>query len=95
MTAPVRWRLVVLGLFRFSNEGMRPMATTTTEPWTVVRSRLANAKKRDPHADVTDLQRDLKAARLADHVEKALADAPPLTDDQRRRIARLLIGGAP
>ncbi|MGC5246435.1 hypothetical protein ACPXB3_05870 [Gordonia sp. DT219] len=34
--------------------------------------------------------RDLRAERLADHVQKVLADAPPLTDAQRERIAALL-----
>ena len=70
------------------------MATATgAESWTRIRSRLANTRRIDPNADVTDLRRDLKAARLAEHVEKALSDAPPLTDAQRHRIARLLIGG--
>ena len=30
------------------------------------------------------------AARIADYIEKTLAAAPPLTDDQRTRLAELL-----
>lgn len=52
------------------------------------RSRTAD----DP--DLIEARRNLRAARLEEHVQKALEDAPPLTDSQRERIARLLIGGA-
>lgn len=33
---------------------------------------------------------DLTAAKIQAFIEKTLADAPPLTDEQRQRIARLL-----
>lgn len=43
----------------------------------------------DPHR-VAEARRDLAAAKIADYVERVLADAPPLTDEQRTRLAELL-----
>jgi len=60
--------------------------------WTHTRSQIAVAKKKNPYADVTDLQRQLKAERLAEHVAKVVSQAPPLTPAQRDRIAALLRG---
>lgn len=37
--------------------------------------------------------RNLKAAQLERHVQEAIQDAPPLTMEQRERIARLLVNG--
>ena len=37
-----------------------------------------------------DLRRDLRAAELAEHVRRIVDQAPPLTNDQRNRIASLL-----
>jgi hypothetical protein len=60
--------------------------------WTHYRAQVATLSRSrsadDP--DLIEARRNLRAARLQDHVEKALADAPPLTDQQRERIARLL-----
>lgn len=60
--------------------------------WTKERSRLARLHQ--THApdssEVQDARRDFAAARLEDHVARVLADAPPLTDEQRDRIAALL-----
>lgn len=39
-------------------------------------------------------RRELRAARLADHVAKVVAEAPPLTAEQCERIAVLLRAGA-
>lgn len=58
--------------------------------WTHTRSRIASAKKADPSADVTDLKRQLRAERLEDYIVRQLAAAPPLTDEERERLARLL-----
>ncbi len=38
-------------------------------------------------------QRDYHAGRLAEHVAKVVAAAPPLTPEQRDRIAALLSSG--
>jgi hypothetical protein len=67
--------------------------------WTKQRSQIAvisRAIKRgerpadDPALD--DAKRDFTAARLEQHIEKALAAAPPLSDEQRTRLAELLRG---
>lgn len=71
--------------------------TATAEPsWTHYRAQLA-ALSRDRAADDPELiaaRRNLRAARLRDHVVKALTDAPPLSDEQRVSIARLLTSPA-
>lgn len=48
----------------------------------------------DDDPDVLDAARDLRAARLEDAITRAVESAPPLTDEQRRRLAGLLGGGA-
>lgn len=60
--------------------------------WTKTRSEIANTLRANPDADVTELRRDLKAQRLAEHVERAVATFPPLTDEQADRIAGILTG---
>jgi hypothetical protein len=42
---------------------------------------------------LVEARRDLRAARLQHAVSEAVAAAPPLTGEQRRRIAALLTGG--
>ena len=58
--------------------------------WTHTRSRIAHAKRTDPNADVTDLRGQLKAERAEAYIEQILADWPPLSDEQRTRLAELL-----
>lgn len=60
--------------------------------WTKERSRLARLHQtHSPDSpEVRKAKRDFTAARLEDHVARVLADAPPLTDAQRERIAYLL-----
>lgn len=58
--------------------------------WTHTRSRIAQTKKADPNADVTELRRQLKAERLEDYIKKTVDAAPPLTPEQRDRLALLL-----
>ncbi len=73
------------------------MATATQpQPWTHHRARIA-ALSRDRSPDdpeILDARRDLRAARLEEHVRKVVADWPPLTDEQLDRLAGLLRGGA-
>ena len=57
------------------------------------RARLGGLKSRgvpdnDPRYD--EARRDLRAAVLTDYVERMLADWPPLTDEQRSKLAELL-----
>lgn len=58
------------------------------------RSRLALATKHRDTAAATEARRDLAAAKIAQFIERTVAEAPPLTDDQRVSLARLLAGGA-
>lgn len=63
--------------------------------WTHERARVAALVRHKPAdaPEVAEARRDLRAARLADYVRRVIDEAPPLTDDQRRRIAALLQGG--
>lgn len=65
--------------------------------WTAERARVASlTRSRKPDdPELIEARRNLRALRLAAHVEKALAGAPQLNDDQRATIARLLapVGG--
>lgn len=66
------------------------MPTETT--WRQDRGRLARLSKDLPHKhpELVELRRELRAKRLAEYIEKVLAAAPPLTDEQRTRLAELL-----
>lgn len=61
-----------------------------TRPWTKIRSEIAVAARLNPTADTTDLRRELKAARAAEYILNLVTSAPPLTDEQRNRLASLL-----
>lgn len=67
-----------------------------SESWTHHRAKVAGlSRDRAPDdPELIDARRALRAARLEDHVTKVLAEAPPLNDEQRDRIAALLRGGA-
>ncbi len=64
--------------------------------WTQERARYAAISRHRPgdSAALAETARDLAAERLAAHVERVVAQAPPLTPGQRDRIAALLRGGA-
>lgn len=67
--------------------------------WTSARAKLASLhREHDPGSPVIlEARRDLRAARLEDHVARIVAEAPPLTPEQCDRIAALLrptAGGA-
>lgn len=68
---------------------------------TQARSRVANAVK-DSRAKglppssapkVLDAKRDLAAAKLSAYITKVVAEAPPLSPQQRARLAALLTEG--
>jgi hypothetical protein len=61
--------------------------------WTHTRAVIASTKKLHPEADLSDLRRQLKAERLAEHIKQAIDSAPPLNAEQRAKIAALLTGG--
>ena len=61
--------------------------------WTHDRAHLARLHQ-DPdrdHAAILDARRTLRASRAEDYLRKVLATAPPLTVEQRHRLAVLLI----
>ncbi len=60
--------------------------------WTRERARLAAAKRHHPEADTSEIARDLKAARAEDYIRKLVDEAPPLTPEQRDRLALRLRG---
>lgn len=47
------------------------------------------AKNPDPAVEIA-ARRDLAEAKIAQYVERVLAQAPPLTGEQRTRLAELL-----
>jgi hypothetical protein len=54
------------------------------------RARRANALQRGDTETAELAARDLRAAMLAEHIKTAVDAAPPLTDEQRARLAGLL-----
>lgn len=66
-----------------------------SKPWTKARSEHANlCKKLGPDDPlVIDKRVELRALRLEDYVQRVLAEAPPLSAEQRERIAELLRPG--
>jgi hypothetical protein len=78
-------------------EGCTPMSVLQA------RSQLGNAVKksrsegRTPERDssVEDARRDLAAEKIAEFVTKTMATAPPLSADQRDRLAAILRGVTP
>lgn len=61
------------------------------------RARRANALQRGDTETAELAGRDLRAAMLAEYIENVVDKAPPLTADQRSRLAALLqpAGGGP
>jgi hypothetical protein len=51
------------------------------------------AAQRWHRPDADDIARDLAAARLAEYIKRTVDAAPPLTPEQRDRLALLLRGG--
>lgn len=53
-------------------------------------TRIARAvKARDPEAEA-QARRELAEAKIADYIRRVVDAAPPLTDEQRTRLAELL-----
>ncbi|GAA1970570.1 hypothetical protein GCM10009718_02630 [Isoptericola halotolerans] len=60
---------------------------------TVARAQLAARLRHHPEQDHSALRAELRALKLEQHVARTLAEFPPLTPEQRSRIAALLGGG--
>lgn len=57
------------------------------------RARAAAMKRHAPDSPITkQLQTEFRAQRLAEHIQKIVDAAPPLTPEQRDRLALLLRG---
>lgn len=70
----------------------RQLAEKPPPTWTTARARIAGLRRRGHAADdpaVLDAQRDLRAARLADHAARV---APDLTDEWREHVRAILDG---
>jgi hypothetical protein len=64
------------------------------DTWTHHRARIAARKRHyGPDADVSDLARDLRAARAEDYIRGLVTAEPPLSVEQRAHLARLLVPG--
>lgn len=66
------------------------------DPVLAARGRLAYASRKggDPGA-LEAARREFKEAKLRKAIQEAVASAPPLSPEQRDRLAALLAGGAP
>ena len=62
--------------------------------WKSERARLAALSRHHPGNTVAieAARRDLRAERLAEHIQRVVDVAPPLTDSQRSRLSALLRG---
>lgn len=68
------------------------MTTVTPQQ---ARNRVAALSKHHPGSpELADARRELAEANIAAAVARFTADAPALTNDQRARLAGLILGGA-
>lgn len=67
------------------------MPAKQSDPVHIARAAVAVAARRG--RDQTAARQQLKEAKLARWVKEALETAPPLTDEQRYRIAMMLLDG--
>lgn len=65
------------------------------QSWKAERARVAAlTRSRTPDdPDLIAARRDMRALQLEEHVQRVVAEAPPLTEKQRQRIAALLQTG--
>lgn len=65
-----------------------------SEESTKHRARIASLTRRNHDgrhsAELVEARRDFAAARIADHIAKVVAAAPPLSDEQCTRLTELL-----
>lgn len=70
------------------------MSETDAPSLTHHRARKAHAVRYGNEAAANAADRDLRAAKLEKHIRDLVDAAPPLTAEQRLRLASLLTGGA-
>ena len=57
------------------------------------RAQVAVAYRNNDPARIADSRRNLAAEKLAQYIERVVAEAPPLTSEQKDRLAAILRGG--
>jgi hypothetical protein len=67
----------------------------TQQTWTQARALHARTVKKygKDSPEAAESLANFKACRLADYVSDVLAEAPPMSDERRQRIAALLLAG--
>ncbi|WP_394279837.1 hypothetical protein [Microbacterium sp.] len=60
----------------------------------IARNRLGVAARRGNPATIAEARRDLATEKIAAYVQRVVAEAPPLSDEQRDRLVAILRGGA-
>jgi hypothetical protein len=67
----------------------------SSNSWTHERARVARLSQTRSADDpvLGEARRDLRAARAEEYIRKLVDSAPPLTDEQRRRLSVLLNPG--
>lgn len=66
----------------------------SASPSVKARAQVGVAVRTKNRALEVQARRDLAAAKIEAYVQKVVAEAPPLTSEQRARLAALLNGGA-
>lgn len=59
----------------------------------LLKRRLGGYVVRGNHEAADGVRRELKTARVEKHIIEAVAEWPPITPEQREKLARLLNGG--
>lgn len=64
--------------------------------WTHDRARVARLSQTRPANDpvIQEAKRDLRASRAEDYIRKLVEAAPPLTEEQKRKLSVLLNAGS-
>lgn len=70
-----------------------PETTTPKDDWRTMRGRAGLRRAADPTADITDLLDRMTVANIVEKVERLVAEAPPLNDDQRAWLREALHAG--
>jgi hypothetical protein len=69
-----------------------PAHSQPSELWTTKRARVAGLVRRGASPErIDEARRELRAAVAEDYITDLVAQAPPLTPDQRARLAVLLL----
>lgn len=62
-----------------------------SQPHLKLRAQIAAKKRHHPDADLTQELEELRVLTLEAHIRKVVDEAPPLTDEQKNRLARIFV----